>query len=149
MAEYGIVKKCKGEFLEIALNRSEACKHCNACLPSLTDKTMILTARNDCNAKEGDYVSVAVEQSGFLSAILLLYFIPALAFIAGILIFTQFISNEWISLGLSLILVGITWLIVHRIAPKLKQERYLPVAVKVLDVPQEILEKVKNAAIRK
>ena len=46
MAEFGVVSRVIGNYVEVELTRSEACKHCNACVPSLTDKTMILRADN-------------------------------------------------------------------------------------------------------
>lgn len=132
MAEFGIVKNIIDDYVELELQRSEACKHCNACLPSLTGKTMILRAQNKCGAEIGDMVRVSVEQNGFLSAVALLYVIPAAVFILLVALFSLFSLNEWLVLGIAVIGVAISYLIIHRIAPKLNQQRYTPIAEEIL-----------------
>ena len=99
MSESGIVTRIDGKYVEIELIRSEACKHCNACLPSLTDKTMILRAENACQAKVGNRVRIRVQQNGFLTAV---------------------------------IGVAVTYLILHRLTPKLNQKRFSPIAEEIL-----------------
>ena len=132
MAEFGIVKNIIGHYVELELQRSEACKHCNACLPSLTGKSMILRAQNKCGAIPGDLVRVSVEQSGFLSAVALLYVIPAAVFILLVALLSLFALNEWLILGIAIVGVGISWLIIHFLAPKLNQQRYMPIAEEIL-----------------
>ena len=132
MAEFGIVKNIIGNYVELELQRSEACKHCNACLPSLTGKSMILRAQNKCGAIPGDLVRVSVEQSGFLSAVALLYVIPAAVFILLVALLSLFALNEWLILGIAIVGVGISWLIIHFLAPKLNQQRYMPIAEEIL-----------------
>lgn len=132
MAEFGIVTKKEDDYIELEIQRSEACKHCNACLPSLTGKSMILRAKNECGANVGDTVRIGLQQNGFLSAVCLLYVIPALVFIALILLLSLLKLNEWIILGASLLGVAAAYLLIHHFAPKLNQKRYVPVAEEIL-----------------
>ena len=137
MAEFGLVKKTDGDYAVLELTRSEACKHCNACLPTLTGKAMTLRAQNACKAKAGDYVSVEVQQDGFLSAVFYLYVIPALVFIA-LIVFLSFLKlNEWMVLGLSLMGLVIVYLLLHHFIPHLNLKRYIPVATAILDPPSK------------
>lgn len=132
MAESGIVTRIDGKFVEIELIRSEACKHCNACLPSLTDKTMILRAENACQAKVGDRVRISVQQNGFLAAVCLLYVIPAIVFVLLIVLLSLLGWNEWAVFGCAVIGVAVAYLILHRLTPKLNQKRFSPVAEEII-----------------
>ena len=132
MAELGIVTKTDGSYVELELQRSEACKHCNACLPSLTGKSMHIRAVNACGAKVGDRVLLNVQQNGFLSAVCLLYVLPAVVFVALILLLSLTSLNEWIVLILALVSVAVTYLLIHHFAPRLNQKRYTPVAEAIL-----------------
>jgi len=139
MAEYGTVQKVDGDYVELALTRSEACKHCNACLPSLTDKTMILRAKNECGARTGQFVRVRVTQQGFLSAVVLLYAIPAVLFILSVVIFSALNLNDWFVLGISAVVVAVAWLIIHFISKKLNMNLYMPVAEEIIQKREEIV----------
>ncbi len=132
MAEFGVVSRVIGNYVEVELTRSEACKHCNACVPSLTDKTMILRAENACHAKEGDRVRIEVQQNGFLAAVCLLYVVPAIVFFLLIVLFSLLHWNEWLVLGCALAGVAVTYLLLHRFVPKLNQKRFSPVAEEIL-----------------
>lgn len=132
MAEMGIVTKTEGNYVELKLQRSEACRHCNACLPSLTGKSMRIRALNACGAKVGDKVRLNVQQNGFLSAVCLLYVLPAVIFVAMILLLSLTALNEWIVLVLALAAVAVVYLLVHHFVPRLNQKRYTPVAEAIL-----------------
>lgn len=135
MAEYGIVKKTSGNTADVALTRSEACKHCNACIPSLTDKTMILKAQNDAGAKEGDYVSVSVSQSGFLSAVFILYGIPCLFFLTVVCVLAILGVTDWICVLSGAVGLALSYLLIKRFQKRLNMALYLPHIDRVLDKP--------------
>ena len=143
MAEWGMVQQIKGDFAEVAIERSEACKHCNACIPSWTDQKMLLTARNQCGAQVGDAVTINLAQSGFLSAVLLMYVIPALVFVL-LLVITQFSGlTEWLSILIALAGVAVSFLLLHHFEPRLNKPKYTPVIDHILSTEEleELLKK--------
>lgn len=133
MAEFGIVTQLHGEYADVEIERSEACQHCNACLPSLTGKKMVLYARNAVNANPGDKVTVSITQNGFLSAISLLYVIPAGAFLVLLLISYLLHLSEWLCLGIAVAGVAVAYLLLHKYEKKLNRERYTPTIDKILE----------------
>ncbi|MBQ6240171.1 MAG: SoxR reducing system RseC family protein [Firmicutes bacterium] len=133
MAEFGIVTQLQGEFANVEIERSEACQHCNACLPSLTGQKMVLYARNAANAKPGDKVTISLTQNGFLSAISLLYVIPAAVFLVLLLVSYLLNLSEWLCLGIAIAGVAVAYVLLHKYEKKLNKERYTPVIDKILE----------------
>ena len=137
MAEFGIVTRIDGDFADVEIERNEACKHCNACLPSLTGKKMVLHAQNKVNAPLGSAVTVNLTQNGFLSAVALMYVVPVIAFMVVMLVLYYAVGIEWLALLGGLAAVALTYLILHRNEKKLNRDRYTPVVDHIL-TPEEL-----------
>ncbi len=133
MAEFGIVTQLQGDYANVEIERSEACQHCNACLPSLTGKKMVLYAKNAAGAKPGDKVTISITQNGFLSAISLLYVIPAGVFMILLLACYLLHLSEWLCLGIAVAGVAVAYLLLHKFEKKLNRERYTPTIDKILE----------------
>lgn len=132
MAETGIVTGVTDSMLEVQMKRHDACAHCGACISFSGDNIMHLMAKNCCKASIGDTVEITLESSRFLSAVLFLYGIPLLAFLLSLLICYLLGVSELITMLLSLMVLGFTWLGIHQIAKHLNRNRYLPRAIRVI-----------------
>ena len=86
IGEIGLVTALEGSKAVVTMERKEACAKCRACSAGIEGKEMIIRALNLCEAKEGDYVEVMLDNSNFLKAAAIMYGIPFLAFMLGIFI---------------------------------------------------------------
>lgn len=134
MAETGIVMKEHGNLVTVKLERNEACAKCKACTAGLASKDMILEAENLCHAKEGDIVTVSLEQTNFLKAVIIMYVFPLIALLAGIGI-GYYVSAllGWKAVELVAVIVGaiftaITYMVIRLNDEKFRTKEYTPVA---------------------
>lgn len=140
MGEIGqVIEKRDNNRLLIRLERQEACAKCRACSAGMKSEEMLLQAENLCNADIGDNVEVSLEEADFMKAVLILYGIPFLCFICGIM-GTYFLlqksgiaNTELISFGVGFALVVISYLIIHCFEPHFKKDNYVPKAVRIED----------------
>ena len=86
MAEKGLVTNIKDNYAVVRLTRQEACAKCRACIAGMSEQDMFIEAENACNAEIGDWVYVDLRDNGFLNAVLIMYGIPLIGLLAGILI---------------------------------------------------------------
>lgn len=146
MAEIGKVIGMKDEnMLEVAMTRKEACAKCRACIAGLSEKEMRIEAENDCFAKVGDWVEVQISPEGFITALFIVYGLPLVAFLAGVLP-SYFILKPILGLGnagdvlsfiIGLALTGIVFLWIRKNEERWKQRKYKPMAVRITDEPAE------------
>jgi sigma-E factor negative regulatory protein RseC len=83
--EQGIVKTVGPGKAFVQIQRSEACSRCSskgAC-GMLSNKEFVIPAINELEATVGDRVEVSVPTDVFLTASLLVYFIPVVALVIG------------------------------------------------------------------
>lgn len=92
---------------------------------------MTLFALNDCQAQIGDQVEIQIQESGELSASLLLYGVPLATFLLSLFLFHA-IFAEIPALLLSLLFLAISYLGIHLLSKHLKRDRYMPRAVRIL-----------------
>lgn len=135
MAEIGqVIEKRENNRLLIRLERQEACAKCRACTAGMQSKDMLLEAENLCNASVGDNVEISLEETDFMKAVLIMYGIPFIAFVAGVLIGYYFLSSmgmansEVISFIIGIVLVIVSYLVIHRFEPRFKSDNYVPKA---------------------
>lgn len=86
MAEKGLVTNVKGEYAIVRLIRQEACAKCRGCIAGMTEKEMFLEAENACDASIGDWVLIDLRDNGFLHAVLIMYGIPLIGLMVGLLV---------------------------------------------------------------
>lgn len=140
MSEIGqVIEKKDNNRLIIKLERQEACAKCRACTAGMKTEEMLLEAENLCNADVGDNVNITLEETDFMKAVLIMYGIPFGCFMAGLMgtyfAFTSAgIANaEIISFFTGIVLVVVSYLIIHCFEPHFKNDNYVPKAVNVVN----------------
>ena len=138
MAEKGVVIGLKDNNLAvIKMTRQEACAKCRACIAGMAEKDMIIEAENVCGAKVDDWVEVEMSPDGFIHAVLIMYGIPFLAFMAGIGIgyflggMQQAIGREIISFVVGLIFTFIAFGWIKSQEKRWASKKYRPVAARL------------------
>lgn len=139
MAEVGEVIGFENNKLVVKLERTEACAKCRACTAGFDKKEMLIRAENLCNGKIGDKVEVALDSVDFYKATMIMYGIPFVMFMIGIFggyygaIKLGVSYAELIGIGLGLILVVITYFIIHSQEHRFKKANYVPKAVNIVE----------------
>ena len=139
MAEIGrVIEKKENNKLLIKLERQEACAKCRACSAGMQSKEMLLVAENLCHASVGDDVEIFLEETDFMKAVLIMYGIPFLFFVGSVLI-TYFIldsmgiaNTEIISFAVGIVLVAVSYLVIHHFESHFKSNNYVPKATSVV-----------------
>ncbi|MBN7772415.1 SoxR reducing system RseC family protein [Clostridium aminobutyricum] len=78
-----IIETCKENMAKVKLGRHNDCKNCGAC-PG--DNTLIIEAQNLIGAKSGQRVILEVKETNMLVAAFVVYIVPLLAILAGVMI---------------------------------------------------------------
>ena len=140
MAEKGQVIGLKNNesLAVIKMTRLEACAKCKACIAGMTEKEMFVEAENMCDAKVNDWVEVELEPNGFMNAVLIMYGLPFVAFMAGVLLgyfvigpMQSFINIEIFSFVMGLIFTFATFLWNKSQEKRWSQKKYKPKAVRL------------------
>lgn len=87
--ETGIVVENKGETVLIRAERTSSCESCaqkSVCHTGSGGGDMLIEADNPIGAKKGDYVVFTVGAGSVLKAGILLYLVPVLCFIFGVVL---------------------------------------------------------------
>lgn len=137
MAEIGKVTEVKDDLVVVRLERKEACAHCRACVAGADAMDMIIEAENKCEAKEGDWVHITLDQSSFLSAVLIIYIIPLAGLLVGVTIgYLLSNQNEAVALVTGVICTALCYLGIKMNESKFKNEKkYRPVAEEITEAP--------------
>lgn len=83
---YGVVKERKDHLAVVIMQRQEMCGECHACEMISGKKECSLTCEVHAECEVGDKVEVELGTSHFLKATYIMYGIPLLGFIGGLLI---------------------------------------------------------------
>ena len=89
LKEVGIVVAAWGDKARVKTERKEACAHCQAkgaCEVLGGGNEMVAEVLNPVGAREGQAVEIIFESRPFLVATFMLYMVPALALLAGVLV---------------------------------------------------------------
>ena len=114
----GTVMAVDGEKASVVFKRSKACGDCHACVSFGTDQAET-EIENTLGAKVGDRVAIELHQGSVFKASLMLYGMPLVLLLAGVLLGSQ-ISN----LAGALIGIGaaaLSFVILHLLEPKFKR----------------------------
>lgn len=138
MAEVGEVIGLEDKKLVIKLHRTEACAKCRACTAGFDDKEMLIKAQNLCDAKIGDCVEIALDSADFYKATLIMYGIPFVMFMLGI--FGGYYGAikfgvgvpELVGIAAGVVLVIITYLVIHTQEDRFKKGNYVPKAINIV-----------------
>lgn len=132
MTETGIVVKLKGSFATVRFDRKTACENCNMCFKPREQNYVEIRVKNELGAKEGDKVKVAIGKRAVLTASFIVYIIPLL--LVGIAVgITSRFTNEWITLGVGLGTLAVSFLLLIPIEKKVKRKRgYYPSMAEII-----------------
>ena len=111
-----IVIKEKNGVAKIKVVRSSACGECKACILGSTENSVLLPARNEVGARQGDRVYFTAKQKPWF-ATLLLFLLPLTLLLVGLILSLAFSLGELISvaIGVGCMVVGfITVLILDK-----------------------------------
>lgn len=141
MAEKGVVTEIKNNIAVVKMVRTEACAKCRACIAGMSEQEMFIDAQNACDAKVGDWVEMELVGSGFFQAVLIMYGIPLIALIVGMLVGFYVISpvfhltgtgtDEIIGFITGLLFTFLAYLWIRSQETRWSKKKYQPVATKI------------------
>lgn len=140
MAEKGQVIEIKGGIAVVKMTRTEACAKCRACIAGMKKEDTCVEADNGCDAKVDDWVEVELRENGFIVAVLIMYGIPFVALIIGIMLGNFVISpymgltnqsSELVSFGVGILFTAIAFLWIKSQEARWESKKYRPFASKI------------------
>ena len=145
MAEKGIVTELKDNNIAyIKMKRTEACAKCRACVSGLSEQDMFIDAENDCGASVGQWVELEFDNNGFFYAVLIMYGIPFVALISGILLgyyaiapLLPFVSKEILSCVVGLGFTALVYLWIRSQEDRWSSKKYRPIAKRITTPPEK------------
>jgi len=106
MRETGKVSSVKGKLAEIELDQSPQCVKCGACIFKSSGNMSVL-AENTINAKVGDTVEVEISQAARFIFPSILYGLPILFLMVGIVVGNIWSERMGIVLGIVFLLISL------------------------------------------
>lgn len=100
-----------------------SCKaHANCTFVDKADKVVEVETDEWKNYNEGDTVTVTVNESLGLLAVLLAYILPALLLIAAVILLSVFTHSEIVAASLPIAIVAVYYLILYRFRNRLQKK---------------------------
>lgn len=122
LLEKGIVISSNEGFAEVVMQENDNCHQCGAkifCHSSNDIDKRTLTVKDTLGVVAGDKVVVSLKGKALLGFSFLLYGVPLILLVTGILVgdflFSKFISKEFYSFLFSVVMIGCYYLIVFKI----------------------------------
>ena len=138
MQEVAIVKSIQQDKATLSVNKKDECSKCGMCLFPKNANAIEFTANNNVGAKQGDTVLIDVKDAGKLPALLLVFLVPLLLMLLSTVIALLVIKIEIWALWISLISLGVWFLILPLIDKALKKSTKFSVEIiKVLSSEKE------------
>ena len=140
MAEKGQVIERKENLVVIKMTRTEACAKCSACFvgAGMSSKDIIVEADNECDANIGDWVEMELRENGFFMATLIMYGLPFLGLMAGIIlgyftvpILMPQVNQEVVSFVLGLIFMTGVLFWIRSQESRWEGKKYRPAAARI------------------
>lgn len=135
MGEIAKVTNVNNNTITATLVRSSACGDCHACSVGMSgdgkEKNLEITAVNECDAKVGDNVNVELSNKALISATLIMYGIPLVAMVLGMLIGSRY--SDVFAFILGILFVVITFIGIKIYDKRVDKKTYMSVATKVVD----------------
>lgn len=138
MGEVGKVIEINGKKVTVELERKEACARCRACSVGLKSETMVIECFNACGAGVEEKVEIMLEEKSFILAVLIMYGIPFLCFMAGAVggyyssLALEIGYNELIGFAVGLVLVMLSYLWIRSKESYWKSKNFVPTAVRIV-----------------
>ena len=83
MRETGVVQAVEDGEVSVRLKRHAACLGCRACSLSSSGDMVVKAIASD-KVKVGDNVTIEIDSASIIKAIVLVYLLPAIAFLVGV-----------------------------------------------------------------
>ncbi|MCX7794996.1 MAG: SoxR reducing system RseC family protein [bacterium] len=115
----GRVIRIEGDFVEIAIPRSERCKSCGIC-PFGKDDTVLLRIQMSTPVKIGDRVKIRTEDKYIILSAFILYIVPVIALLMGYILGGTFFSLEIFKIISGFLFMGISFWVNRIIDKKLR-----------------------------
>ena len=129
MEQVGLVTKIDGNMAQVEVKRMSACGHnCENCSGACNSPSVKVYIPNTLNVKEGDYVEIKTKTKSVLKYTILIYMIPFVMLILGIVLGMYVFksigikSYENFSFLLGLIFLTIAYIILKRIDKKVEKD---------------------------
>jgi len=115
----GRVLEVEGERAIVEISRQSACGHCGSaglCGAFGAGHSMRLSVANPIGAQKGQLVEISASNLPGLRATFLVYLLPAVLFLAGVLIGAEVLHWEsWQAGLLGVAMLGVSWFIARRV----------------------------------
>lgn len=142
----GLVHTIKDDLVIATIHRKEACGECRACLSGMTKTEMDIEAKNLCDAEIGDWVELELQENAFFNAVVIMYGLPFIGFIAGVVggyygvpKVIPGISPVLPSLVLGVLGIVIAMLWIKSQNPRWESGKYRPLATKIVEEEEEVV----------
>lgn len=93
MREKAIVVSKNGNKAEVEVIRTSACAKCRACSLGSEKKVIKVWVQNDVNANVGQVVEIEIENRALISATFIMYVIPLVSFLLGVILGLNFANT--------------------------------------------------------
>ena len=141
----GLVHEVNGDLVLAKIQRKEACGECRACFSGMTKNEMDIEAKNLCDAEIGDWVELELQDNAFFNAVVIMYGLPFLGFIAGVVSgyfgapkLIPGINPVFPSLVLGVLGIVIVMLWIKSQNPRWESGKYRPLATKIVEEEEEV-----------
>lgn len=142
----GLVHTIKDDLVVATIHRKEACGECRACLSGMTKTEMDIEAKNLCDAEIGDWVELELQENAFFNAVVIMYGLPFIGFIAGVVGGYYGVPKvipgispvlPSLILGAAGILIAMLWIKSQN--PRWESGKYRPLATKIVEEEEEVV----------
>ncbi|OPJ56781.1 SoxR reducing system RseC family protein [Alkalithermobacter paradoxus] len=140
MKQSGVVIEKKGDIAYLNMQRHSACGSCGACGMGSEKSSMKIEAINKIDANIGDFVEVDIETVDFMKAAFIIYTIPLVSLLIGVILSNKLLSTLNYSGNIEVIsfIVGIVFMAGAFFIVKLNEKRlrnskkYMPVITSII-----------------
>jgi len=140
----GLVHTIKDDLVIATIHRKEACGECRACFAGMTKSEMDIEAKNLCDAEIGDWVELELQESAFFNAVVIMYGLPFVGFVAGIVLgyfgipkVLPTVSATVCSIICGALGILLAFLWIKSQNPRWESGKYRPLATKVVEEEEE------------
>lgn len=119
MEQVGFVRSIGNGNAELEVRRASGCGSCNGCAGGCEEKTHVVTLKNTIDAKVGDLVELTGESKSILKYMFIIYMIPFVFLIAGIVLGDRYFKSignqnyELLSFGTGVLFLVVSFFIVR------------------------------------
>lgn len=142
----GLVHTVKDDLVIATIHRKEACGECRACLSGMTKTEMDIEAKNLCDAEVGDWVELELQENAFFNAVVIMYGLPFIGFIAGVVLGYYGVPKVLPSISpiLAAVVLGVLGIVIAMLwirsqNPRWESGKYRPLATKIVEEEEEVV----------